>query len=81
MGDACCLARTVSSVPDHIANRWFMTGCELLAFVPTAWFQMAKEERSMKDIPWMQYAYLTLVLAITQGSGLSRRILAYCVFR
>jgi hypothetical protein len=47
-----------------------MTGCELLAFVPTAWFQMTKDERSMNSIPWMQYIYLTLVLAITQGSGL-----------
>ena len=46
-----------------------MTGCELLAFVPTAWYQMSTEERSMKTIPWLQYIYLTLVLAITQGCG------------
>jgi adenosine 3'-phospho 5'-phosphosulfate transporter B3 len=50
---------------------WFMTLWELLIFVGAAWLQLAHEDRSheIRAIRWREFVSLTIVLAITQGSG------------
>jgi adenosine 3'-phospho 5'-phosphosulfate transporter B3 len=50
---------------------WFMTLWELLIFVVAAWVQLVQDKRydEITTIKWREYVNLTIVLAITQGSG------------
>lgn len=52
---------------------WFMTLCEMLLFAIMARFELQLQgsaaDISLEGVPWSQYTYLTIVLAITQGAG------------
>jgi len=50
---------------------WFMTLWELLVFVLAAGVQLVRDDRydEIRTIRWQEYVNLTVVLAITQGSG------------
>lgn len=50
---------------------WFMTLWELLVFVVAALLQLVRDDRfeEIRSIRWREYVNLTVVLAVTQGSG------------
>lgn len=49
---------------------WYMTLCELMIFVVTARVELqlngSAADIGLRGVPWRQYLYLTVVLAITQ---------------
>lgn len=50
-----------------------MTLCEMLFFVAMARVELqlqgTAQDVGLRGVPWRQYIYLTVVLAITQGTG------------
>ena len=50
---------------------WFMTLWELMVFVVAAWLQLVRDGRfeEIRSVRWREYVNLTIVLAVTQGSG------------